>query len=106
MRTIIIIIAVIIIFSILFGVIYFIESRNQLPPDKILEEHFEEDIKSKIDACIELGCEPGSIYVGSINSNKYYECSCHYAKRIKPENIICFATDEQAVADGRVKSEC
>jgi len=57
-------------------------------------------------ACEELGCSPGDVYVGSINSDKYYECDCHYAQRILPENIVCFANDDEALADGRVKSEC
>ena len=58
------------------------------------------------DSCTELGCQAGAVYVGSINSDKYYECDCHYAKQINPENIVCFSSDENAEADGRVKSEC
>ena len=58
------------------------------------------------DACLELGCEEGSRYVGSINSDKYYECSCRYASNINPGNIICFNSDEEALANNRVKSEC
>ena len=58
------------------------------------------------DECIKLGCEKGSNYVGSITSDKYYECDCRYARNINPENIICFKDDEEAVLKGRVKSEC
>jgi hypothetical protein len=67
-----------------------------------------------VNSCINLGCSsnnesPSSsnyIYVGSKNSDKYYECSCGYAKNILPQNIICFASDEEAIADGREKGEC
>lgn len=57
-------------------------------------------------ACTDLGCSADTQYVGSKNSDKYYTCDCHYAKRINPENIICFKDDEDALADGREKSEC
>lgn len=45
---------------------------------------------------------PGSIenkncvLVGSKNSNKYHLPSCRYAKTIKPENLVCFASKEDA----------
>jgi len=57
-------------------------------------------------ACYDLGCEEGSEYVGSVNSDKYYECSCHYAKRIKIENIVCYETKEQAETDNRIWVDC
>lgn len=57
-------------------------------------------------SCLEFGCDENAIYVGSINSDKYYECGCHYAEQILPENIICFASDEDALANNRIKSEC
>jgi len=61
----------------------------------------------KID-CINLGCPESrqSIYAGSKNSDKYYECNCGYAKNILPENLVCFASDEDAIADAREKVEC
>jgi hypothetical protein len=61
-----------------------------------------------VNSCINLGCPKtgNSIYVGSKNSDKYYECSCGYAKNILPENIICFANDEDAINDGREKGKC
>ena len=43
-------------------------------------------------------------YVGSKNSNKFYPPNCSYAKRIKPENIVCFASAEEAIAQGRTAS--
>jgi len=58
------------------------------------------------DSCIELGCPENSLFVGSKNSDKYYNCNCGWAKTISPENLVCFATDAEAVADERTKSEC
>ena len=46
----------------------------------------------------------GCTFVGSKNSNKYYPPTCSYAKRIKPENLTCFKTDQEATAQGRIKS--
>jgi hypothetical protein len=43
-------------------------------------------------------------FVGSKNSNKFYPPTCSYAKRIKPENIVCFATAQEAIAQGRTAS--
>jgi len=39
-------------------------------------------------------------YVGSKNSNKYHLPSCRYAKGIKPENLVCFASKEDALKRG------
>ena len=62
----------------------------------------------KTNVCqIQLGCESSNAqYVGSINSDKYYICDCHYSKRIKPENIICFDSDEEAINQGYTKVDC
>ncbi|MDP3026843.1 MAG: hypothetical protein Q8N63_03980 [Nanoarchaeota archaeon] len=68
-----------------------------------------------VNSCINLGCPKTSssneqqsnyIYAGSKNSDKYYECSCGYAKNILPENLVCFASDEDAIADGKERAEC
>jgi len=37
-------------------------------------------------------------YVGSKNSNKYHLPTCRWAKQIKPENLVCFKTLEEAQA--------
>ena len=37
-------------------------------------------------------------YVGSKNSNKYHLPTCQYAKKIKPENLVCFTSIEDATA--------
>ena len=63
-------------------------------------------LKTIDEECVDLGCPSGTIYVGSINSDKYYGCDCRYAKSVLPENIVCFASDEDALAEDRVKSVC
>ncbi len=61
-----------------------------------------------VNSCISLGCpaESQSIYAGSKNSDKYYDCSCGYAKNILPENLVCFVSDEEAENEGRERGEC
>lgn len=44
------------------------------------------------------------VFVGSKNSNKYHLPTCTVAKRIKPENRICFASKEEAEKQGYVPS--
>lgn len=43
-------------------------------------------------------------FVGSKNSNKYHLASCAVAKRIKPENRVCFRTQDEARARGYLAS--
>jgi len=45
-------------------------------------------------------------FVGSKNSNKYHSPDCSYAKRIKPENIVCFSNGEDAKNKGYVPAGC
>jgi hypothetical protein len=40
------------------------------------------------------------MFVGSKNSNKYHIPTCTWAKQIKPANIVCFSSAEDAVAKG------
>ena len=42
------------------------------------------------------------IFVGSKNSNKYHKPTCSWAKRIKPENLVCFKSAEDAITQGRI----
>lgn len=44
------------------------------------------------------------LFVGSKNSNKYHLSTCAVAKRIKPENRICFTNKEEAERRGYVPS--
>jgi len=43
------------------------------------------------------------LFVGSKNSDKYHSPSCHWAKRIKPENIVCFGSKDAAKKQGYVE---
>lgn len=45
-------------------------------------------------------------YVASKNSDKYHTASCKYALKIKPENQVCYQTQEQAKLDGKEFSGC
>lgn len=44
------------------------------------------------DSTVKVDCP----FVGSKNSNKYHVATCLVAKRIKPENRVCFASKEEA----------
>ena len=46
------------------------------------------------------------VYVGSRTSNKFYLPTCSYAKRIKPENVVCFKSADEALGQGRTESKC
>jgi hypothetical protein len=45
-------------------------------------------------------------YMGSKNSTKYYLPTCSAAKRIKPENYIWFASQEDAQMEGYTPGKC
>ena len=45
-------------------------------------------------------------FVGSKNSNKYHVPSCQWAKRIKPENLVCFSSKEDAASKGYTADKC
>jgi hypothetical protein len=45
-------------------------------------------------------------FVGSKNSDKFYLPTCSYAKRVKPENLVCFKSAEEATGQGRNESKC
>lgn len=40
------------------------------------------------------------MFVGSKNSNKYHLPKCSFAKRIKPVNRVCFASEKDAQSKG------
>ena len=44
------------------------------------------------------------VYVGSKNGSKYYPPTCSYAKKINPDNLRCFSSDEDAVQKGYEKT--
>lgn len=39
-------------------------------------------------------------FIGSKNSTKYHLPTCQWAKRIKPENTVCFKNEEEAKSRG------
>lgn len=41
------------------------------------------------------------LYVGSKNSNKIHLPNCSFAKRIKPENLVCFKSLDEAIKQGK-----
>ena len=45
-------------------------------------------------------------YVGSKNSTKFYAPNCSWAKQIKPENLVCFTSADEALGQGRTESKC
>lgn len=45
-------------------------------------------------------------FVASKNSNKYHIPTCQWAKRIKPENVICYNSIQDAEAAKKQKCSC
>jgi len=45
------------------------------------------------------------LYVGSKNGTKFYPPDCTAVKRIKPENLICFFSQEDAQSQGYGKTK-
>jgi hypothetical protein len=89
---------VLILLGIVIGIYYYVLSTGISPlPDPN---------QAVTNSCDDIGCIAGSIYAGSINSDKYYSCECRWAKNVVSANLICFKNDEDALADGRTKSEC
>ena len=58
-----------------------------------------EGLKTPIEAV--LSKPANCAYVGSKSSNKYYPPTCQWAKRIKPENVVCFNSEDEAKGQGR-----
>lgn len=56
------------------------------------------------DECETFGC-PGAKIVADMQMDLFYECTCPRAKWIKPELILCFASEEEAVASGYRKAQ-
>ncbi|MBD3262699.1 MAG: hypothetical protein GF334_13700 [Candidatus Altiarchaeales archaeon] len=56
--------------------------------------------------CITLGCHVGSVFAASRNSEVFHLCGCSHAKRIKPENLLCFNGTKQAYEAGYQPASC
>ena len=59
-----------------------------------------------VNSCVSLGCADNEIFVGSINSDKYYGCGWSTVKRINEENIVCFSSAEEARKLGYTEGNC
>ena len=57
------------------------------------------------DLCVALGCQEGTNFVGSVNSDKYHSCDSRFARVILPENLICFTSEESALEQGYISAE-
>ncbi len=44
----------------------------------------------KRNACVVLGCEEGTKYVASKNSQVYHDCSCSKVSRMRFNEVLCF----------------
>lgn len=45
-------------------------------------------------------------FVGSKNSNKYHLPGCQWVRRIKPENVVCFKSEQEAEKQGYAPASC
>ena len=45
-------------------------------------------------------------FVASKNSNKFHLPTCQFAQKIKPENRICFSSQEDAISRGYQGAKC
>lgn len=59
---------------------------------------------TRVEPIAAKGAAKDCVFVGSKNSNKYHLPTCTVAKRIKPENRVCFASKEDAEKRGYVPS--
>lgn len=50
--------------------------------------------------CVELGCPPGTNFIGSVSGEVYHMCTSSYARSILPDNRVCFPSATEAVAQG------
>lgn len=78
--------------------------RNETRLYDALKE-IEEEPKSEnlgIWACTDP--KEGCLYVASKNSKVYHKPDCKWAKKIKPENLICFHSEEELIGYEPAKS--
>jgi hypothetical protein len=51
-------------------------------------------------------CPSGTAFAASKNSNLYHPCGCSHIRRIKPENLVCYVSEEDAIRQGKAPSTC
>lgn len=61
-----------------------------------------ENVSTKIGEETPQSCQ----FVASKNSDKYHRADCSNARRIKPENRVCFGTEEEAQSKGYKRAGC
>ncbi len=78
-----------------------IKKEVGIPEGKIVAmAQAEAAIAPKQEADQSQNIQTSCTFVGSKNSDKYHSPSCSYAKRIKPENVVCFKNKEEAEGRG------
>lgn len=76
-----------------------VEKNGGVPPEKSslsLEDEETEEGAGEVDGDMTSDC----LYIGSKNSDQYHSPESGPAKRIKPENQVCFGSEEEAIAAG------
>jgi hypothetical protein len=60
------------------------------------------EVSTKIGEEVPKNCQ----FVASKNSDKYHKSSCVIGKKIKPENQVCFSTEQEAQAKRYKQAGC
>jgi hypothetical protein len=60
------------------------------------------EVSTKIGEDTAKNCQ----FVASKNSDKYHKNTCAIGKKIKPENKVCFGTEQEAIDKGLKKAGC
>ncbi|OGI21544.1 MAG: hypothetical protein A2808_00710 [Candidatus Moranbacteria bacterium RIFCSPHIGHO2_01_FULL_55_24] len=80
-----------------------IPDYGALPPEQSTgSSQTQTSMKSGLEPVATSAEKANCLFVGSKNSDKYHLPSCAPAKRIKPENRRCFASEEEARKAGYV----
>lgn len=60
------------------------------------------EVSTKIGEEVPKNCQ----FVASKNSDKYHKNTCAMGKKIKPENKLCFNTEQEAINKGLKRAGC
>ena len=100
------IIVIVLILALSGFLVYYLVFMKDTTPAPNNNTTLNNNTASRPNSCLALNCSSLTKYVGSVNSDKYYVCDCRYAKNINPENIVCFASDTEALAMNYTKIQC
>lgn len=67
---------------------------TEVPPIEMVENE-----------CSEIGCPIGTMFIGDAKTDLYYECRCTFVKWIKPSDLLCFDSEEEAKERGYKKAQ-